>query len=134
MTTSQRFQRLKLLRIRRINIERTIKDIFFISLGVVSASFGLKGFLLPNHFLDGGVMGVSLLVNVLFDIDLSYLVFLINLPFIFIAYTQVSKKFALRTLLAILVLSLAIAFVQFPVITSDKLLIAFFGGFFWVWE
>lgn len=130
MSTSQRFHRLRSMRIRRINVERSIKDIFFILLGVASAGFGLKGFLLPNHFLDGGVMGISLLVNILYHIDLSVLVFVLNIPFIIIGYTQVSKLFAFKTLVAIVLLALAIAFIPFPAITSDKLLIAFFGGFF----
>lgn len=102
----------------------------FISLGVTAAAFGLKSFLLPNHFLDGGVVGISLLVNVLTDIDLSYLIVIINLPFILIAYTQISKIFAIKTLIAIGLLAVVLAFVSFPLITSDKLLISFFGGFF----
>jgi uncharacterized membrane-anchored protein YitT (DUF2179 family) len=109
---------------------QTIKDSFLILLGVAAASFGLKGFLLPNKFLDGGVMGISLLTNVVTGINLSFLVVLINLPFVLIAYTQVSKKFAFKTLIAIGLLALALAWIEFPIITSDKLLIAVFGGFF----
>jgi uncharacterized membrane-anchored protein YitT (DUF2179 family) len=130
MTTRQRFNQLKALRDRRINITRGVKDTFFIILGVAAAGFGLKGFLLPNHFLDGGVMGISLLVNLLYNVDLSILVVLINIPFIVIGYTQVSKVFAAKTLVGIILLALALAYIDFPVITSDKLLIAFFGGFF----
>jgi uncharacterized membrane-anchored protein YitT (DUF2179 family) len=130
MSTQQRFLQLNALRIRKINIQRIIKDIIFISLGVAAAAFGLKSFLLPNDFLDGGVVGISLLVNVLTDIDLSYLIILINLPFIVIAYTQVSKIFAVKTLIAIVLLAVLLAVVDFPTITDDKLLIAFFGGFF----
>jgi uncharacterized membrane-anchored protein YitT (DUF2179 family) len=130
MSTQQRFRKLNALRIRRINIERIIKDVMFISLGVMSAAFGLKSFLLPNHFLDGGVVGISLLTNVLTDIDLSYLIILINLPFIYIGYTQVSKIFAIKTLVAIIILAIVLAFFPFPLITDDKLLISFFGGFF----
>jgi uncharacterized membrane-anchored protein YitT (DUF2179 family) len=107
-----------------------VKDTIFISLGVFSAGFGLKSFLLPSQFLDGGVMGISLLVNLLTGIDLAYLVVIINAPFIFIAYTQVSKKFAFGTLIAIIGLALVLGLLDFPVITTDKLLIAFFGGFF----
>ena len=75
-------------------------------------------------------MGISLLVNVTTGINLSYLVVIINLPFIVIGYTQISKIFALKTLIAIVALALCLAFVTFPIITADKLLIAFFGGFF----
>lgn len=130
MGTEQRWNKLTELRIRRINIERTIKDTVFISLGVMSAGFGLKSFLLPNQFLDGGVMGISLLVNVLTGIDLAILVLLINIPFVVIAYTQVSKIFAIKTFIAIILLALVIGFLEFPLITEDKLLISVFGGFF----
>jgi uncharacterized membrane-anchored protein YitT (DUF2179 family) len=130
MSTLQRLQKLQLLRIRRINVVRMIKDTFLITLGVAAAAFGLKGFLLPNRFLDGGVMGISLLVNIVSGINLSVLVVLINLPFVVIAYTQISKKFAFKTLIAISLLAIMLAVVEFPIITSDKLLIAVFGGFF----
>ncbi len=130
MSSEERLHHLHLLRIRRIDFVQTIKDTFFILLGVGAASFGLKGFLLPNKFLDGGVMGISLLTNLVTGINLSFLVVLINLPFVVIAYTQVSKKFAFRTLIAIGLLALALAWIEFPTITSDKLLIAVFGGFF----
>lgn len=130
MSTQQRFQHLKALRVRRINIERMVKDVFFISLGVLSAAFGLKSFLLPNSFLDGGVVGISLLANVLTGIDLSYLIILINLPFMFIGYTQISKLFAIKTFVAIIALALCLSFIDFPLVTDDKLLISFFGGFF----
>ena len=130
MSSEERLYRLNLLRIRRNNFVRTIKDILFISFGVAAAGFGLKGFLLPNQFLDGGVMGISLLVNIVTGMDLSILVVLINLPFVVIAYAQVSKRFALRTLIAITLLALALTWIDFPIITSDKLLIAVFGGFF----
>lgn len=130
MPTINRLNDLKALRIRKIQIERGIKDAIFISLGVFAAAFGLKGFLLPNNFLDGGVMGISLLVNVLTNIDLSYLVVIINLPFIIMGYMQVSKVFGLKTLGAIIGLALILSLVNFPLITNDKLLTAFFGGFF----
>ena len=130
MSTVQRFQRLNELRIKRINIARAIKDTFFIALGVLSAAFGLKSFLLPNGFLDGGAMGISLLANRFLHIDLSYLIVIVNIPFMIIAYTQVSKIFALKTLVAIVVLAIGIAFLDFALVTNDKLLISFFGGFF----
>lgn len=96
----------------------------------MSAAFGLESFLLPNKFLDGGVVGISLLTNVLTGVDLSYLIVIINLPFIFIAYTQISKTFAFKTLVAIALLAVCLAFFPFPLVTSDKLLISVFGGFF----
>jgi uncharacterized membrane-anchored protein YitT (DUF2179 family) len=130
MSSLQRQLHLKELRIQRIQFERTVKDFFFIIVGVMGAAFGLKGFLLPNNFLDGGVMGISLLVNQITNVDLSILVILLNFPFIVIGYTQVSKPFAFKTLIAIIGLALVLYFVEFPLVTDDDLLIAVFGGFF----
>lgn len=130
MSSNQRFQKLNALRIRKIEFFRILKDAFFITLGVLSAGFGLKSFLLPNHFLDGGVTGISLLIQELTGINLSILIFVVNLPFIAIAYTQISKKFAFKTFIAILALALCLFVIDYPVLTSDKLLISFFGGFF----
>ena len=123
-------QELNEIRVRRINLARIIKDTFFISLGIISATFGLKGFLLPDGFLDGGAVGISLLINALTGINLSYLIIIVNIPFILIGYTQVSRMFAIKTLVAIVALAICVALIDFPLITHDKLLISFFGGFF----
>jgi hypothetical protein len=96
MSTQQRFLRLNALRIRKIQIVRAFKDIMFISLGVSSAAFGLKGFLLPNEFLDGGVVGISLLMNRVTEVDVSILLVVINIPFIIIAYEPTSPGGRLR--------------------------------------
>ena len=107
-----------------------LKSALLIIVGIFSASFGLKGFLLPNQFIDGGVTGISLLVNYTTGLPLSMLIFAINVPFIILAYTQISRIFALKTLLAIVGFSFILAFVEFPIITDDKLLTAVFGGLF----
>jgi uncharacterized membrane-anchored protein YitT (DUF2179 family) len=108
----------------------TIRSFFFLLSGVTSAAIGLKGFLLPNHFLDGGITGISLLTSRLTGIDLSLLLVLFNLPFIFFGARQVSRGFALKTGCSILVLALVVHFLHFPPLTKDPLLIAVFGGFF----
>jgi len=106
------------------------KSSMYMALGVISATIGLKAFLLSNNFLDGGAMGVSLLINILTDIDLSVLIIIINLPFIIIGYRQISWQFAIRSTISIILLSVLVHFVELPSITSDKLLIAIFGGVF----
>ncbi len=96
----------------------------------MSAAFGLKGFLIPNHFIDGGVTGISLLISSLTDWPVSILLFIINIPFIWLGYKRVDKVFAIKTLVAIILLALVIYFVEFKDVTNDKLLTAVFGGFF----
>jgi uncharacterized membrane-anchored protein YitT (DUF2179 family) len=98
--------------------------------GVLVAAVGLAGFLLPNHFIDGGVTGVSMLLARLSGIPLSVLLVVVNVPFVLIGDRQVGRVFAVKSSLAILALALCLAFVPFPVATADKLLGAIFGGFF----
>ena len=114
----------------KVEFTHLLRDSFFIFLGIVSASFGLKGFLLPNSFIDGGVTGIALIISELTEIPLSILLVAINLPFIFMAFSTISKQFAIRSIIAIMLLALTVHFIPFPIITSDKLLIAVFGGFF----
>jgi uncharacterized membrane-anchored protein YitT (DUF2179 family) len=109
---------------------RFIKEILLIIAGVTSACFGLKSFLMPSHFIDGGVTGISLLLSTLTGWNLSYLIAIINIPFVILGYRQIGKGFALKTAIAIAALSIALIVLPFQPITHDKLLIAFFGGLF----
>jgi uncharacterized membrane-anchored protein YitT (DUF2179 family) len=101
-----------------------------IVLGVFSAALGLKGFLLPSRFIDGGVTGVSMLVAELSGVPLAALIVVFNIPFLVFGYKQVGRGFALKSVAAIFGLAACLAFVKFPVVTDDKLLTAVFGGFF----
>lgn len=107
-----------------------LRDTLFIGLGITSAGFGLKGFLLPNSFIDGGVTGISLILNELTQVPFPVLLVTINIPFILLAYSTVNRQFALRSFVAIIFLALVVYIIPFPTITHDKLLIAVFGGFF----
>jgi len=114
----------------RVFFVHIIRDFFLLTLGVASAGFGLKGFLLPNHFVDGGATGISLLINQTTSYPLSVIIVIINIPFILLGYAQFGKAFVVKTGFAIVLLAITVAFVPYPVITSDKLLISVFGGFF----
>ena len=113
--------------------KRFIREVFnaaLIILGILSAGLGLKGFLLSSHFIDGGVTGVSMLLANVLGWPLSILILVINLPFIALAYRQIGPGFAIKSIVAIAGLSACLAFVKYPDVTPDKLLTAFFGGFF----
>lgn len=127
---NKRFQRARNYKRKWVTIKAEIKSTLFIVLGIVAAGFGLNGFLLPNKFIDGGVTGVSLLLTELTQLPLSVLIVLINMPFIFLSYFTLGKSFAIKTSLAIIGLGICVAFVDFPIITNDKLLVAAFGGIF----
>lgn len=121
---ARRFRELK------ITMVRNVKDFVLITTGIFSAAFGFKGFLLTNHFIDGGVTGISLLISALTSIPLSLLILFINIPFIILGYNVIGRAFAIKTALAISGLALCLATVQFPNVTNDNLLVAVFGGFF----
>lgn len=114
----------------KVTVKHNIKDVFLILLGIASASFGFKAFLLTNHFIDGGATGISLLVASLTKIPLYVLIICVNLPFVFLGYNVIGKQFAIKTAFAIGGLSIALATLTFPNITNDNLLVAVFGGFF----
>jgi uncharacterized membrane-anchored protein YitT (DUF2179 family) len=124
------YQRAKAYREFIISLKRNIKDFILITAGIFSASFGFKGFLLTNHFIDGGATGISLLISALTGIPLYILLIAINIPFIILGYKILGKQFALKTALAISGLALCVATVSFPNVTNDNLLVAIFGGFF----
>ncbi|HLP14144.1 MAG TPA: YitT family protein [Flavobacteriales bacterium] len=115
---------------QKTNVRHLLRDIFLMIIGALCAAVGLECFLVPNQLLDGGVTGISLLVADLTGWNLPLLILLINVPFIFLGYRQVSKQFALKAFCAILGLVLLLQFTHFPIITHEKLLISVFGGFF----
>jgi len=106
------------------------KNAFLIIAGIFSAAFGIEGFLLSSHFIDGGVTGISMLVAAVTGLPLGFLIFLINIPFVIVGYRTIGRRFALKTGLAIFGLALVLFFVDFPDVTPDKLLTAVFGGLF----
>jgi uncharacterized membrane-anchored protein YitT (DUF2179 family) len=101
-----------------------------IAFGIILASIGLKAFLLPNGFLDGGVTGIALLVNRLVDINISILLIIFSIPFLILGFYTVSKRIVIKSIISILGLALFIHFENFEIITEDKLLISIFGGLF----
>lgn len=129
--TLSRYEYAKGTSLLRRTILNEIRSAILIILGVLSATFGLKSFLIPNGFIDGGVMGISLLVNHETGISLAFLITVINLPFIvLIGWWQISKIFSIKSMIGIALLALAVAAMPFQPITADKLLVAVFGGFF----
>src|SRR6185436_5809374 len=116
-------------RFRRHTINH-IRDFTLITLGIFSAAFGFKGFLLTNQFIDGGATGISLLIRALTEIPLALLLIAVNIPFVILAFNTISRTFAIKTMLAITGLAIVVGTVPFPDITKDNLLVAVFGGFF----
>jgi uncharacterized membrane-anchored protein YitT (DUF2179 family) len=112
------------------NLQTISRDAIVMILGIFSAGFGLRGFLIPNKLIDGGVMGISLLANKETSISLSLLIIAFNLPFLLLGYRQISRSFSAKSIICITALAVVVAFVPYPAVTNDRILVAVFGGFF----
>jgi len=105
-----------------------LKNFLQIAIGIVLAVAAMKGFMIPNKFLDGGLTGISILLYEIFHINISFLVIMLNALFIYLGYRRIGKTFAVQTTIAVILLAIALFFVDITPITQDKLLIAIFGG------
>jgi uncharacterized membrane-anchored protein YitT (DUF2179 family) len=105
-----------------------VKNLMHLVLGTALAVLAMKGFMIPNKFMDGGVTGISILLHEIFHINISLLVIVLNIVFIYLGYIRIGKTFAVQTTIAVVLLSLGLLFVDIQPITTDKLLIAIFGG------
>lgn len=106
-------------------IKRTIMIIF----GAILAAIGLEIFLIPNQVIDGGIVGISIILSHLSGLKLGLFLFVLNIPFFFIGYKQIGKTFAISTIIGITVLSIGTYLLHpVPAFTADILLATVFGG------
>lgn len=109
---------------------RMLKDALLMTMGVFCATFGFKGFLMTNRFIDGGATGISLLISNTTEIPLSVLLVLVNAPFVFMGFRTLGRNFGIKTIVSIAGLACCVAFVEFPNVTDNEILVAVFGGIF----
>ncbi|GAF24122.1 MULTISPECIES: YitT family protein [Shouchella] len=103
----------------------------FVLIGAIFAAVAIELFLLPNNIIDGGIIGISLILNQLSSINFGLLVFIINLPFLYIGYKHLGKGFFIYSLLGIVGLAVTEAILHqfhFAPITDTPLLATIFGG------
>jgi uncharacterized membrane-anchored protein YitT (DUF2179 family) len=111
-------------------LKQVLLESIQICIGILLASIGLKAFLLPNGFLDGGVTGIAILISQLVDVNISIILIIVSIPFLLIGWTTLTKRMVLKSFLSITALAIFIHFENFTSVTDDKLLIAIFGGLF----
>jgi uncharacterized membrane-anchored protein YitT (DUF2179 family) len=114
---------------RRLPITRIIFRIVAITIGAIMMATGLEIFLVPNHVIDGGITGISIMLSHISGWKLGIFLFLLNLPFVYMGYKQMGKTFAFSTVYGIIVLSIFTSFFHpIPPFTEDILLATVFGG------
>ena len=115
---------------KKIVFKDDFVDYLFMILGILSTAFALKSLLMPNNFFDGGVTGIALLIYKKYHINLAFIFVLINIPFLLLGGKLISKRFAVKSIIGVVILGLCLLFIPFPEVTQDKLIVSVFGGFF----
>lgn len=108
----------------------TIKRVILVLLGSVVTAVGLQFFLLPNHLLDGGVTGLSIIAAYLFDLPLGLFLVLLNIPFVYLGYKKFGREFATYSVIGIATLAMLTLFHLPHGFTDVPILAAVFGGIF----
>lgn len=107
----------------------SLSSVIYTVSGVFIAVVALKGFMIPNNFLDGGVTAASILLKAIFPVDFSVFLIVLNIPFLYIGYIKISKTFGVQSLMAVLLMAVLMYVIDIPAFTQDKFLTAAFGGF-----
>lgn len=108
----------------------SLKDYLFMLLGILCISFALKSLLIPNHFFDGGVTGIALLLYKKYHINIALIFVALNIPFLLLGGKLIGKSFAIKSIISVIILGLCLLFIPFPEVSHDKLIVSVFGGFF----
>ncbi len=109
-------------------IFKFVINMFFVTLGAIIAAFALEAFLVPNQVIDGGIIGISMIISHVTKFNLGLLVIILNAPFILFALKKMGKMFVFKTAYASIILALALNFFHHYKVTGDLLLATVFGG------
>ena len=112
----------------KIKFALILRKMLFLTVGAFIAALAIEVFLAPNNIIDGGVVGISMILSYLTKYNLGLLVALINIPFMCLAFTKMGKKFVLQTFFAISVFAIALNIFHEHFVTKDLLLATVFGG------
>lgn len=113
---------------KKSQLMKIFANIAFLTLGAVITGFALETFLVPNNIIDGGIIGISMIVSHVTKMNLGILVLILNAPFILLALQKMGKKFVFQTAYANIILALSINFFHHYKVTGDVLLATVFGG------
>ena len=115
------------------SVLKEIAHYIVLILGSMIAAFALEKVLIPVQIMDGGMVGIAMIISTLTKLPLSVLTIMLNLPLVWIGGRKLERSFLIRTLAAMVSFSLAInlfgsGFFEKITLTDDKLLATVFGG------
>lgn len=105
-----------------------IKNLVFLTIGAIVTAFALETFLVPNNIIDGGVIGISMIISHISKFNLGLLVLILNTPFVLLAFKKMGGRFVIKTAYANVILALALNLFHHFKVTGDLLLATVFGG------
>ncbi|MGM9720794.1 MAG: YitT family protein [Prevotella sp.] len=120
---------------KKMKRKQTVKDYFFISLGILLYAIGFNAFILPERVVMGGMTGVSSLLYYAFNLPPGIMLWIMNVALLILAYKALSKQFVIRTIVGVTIMSFFIdalrpLFIANPIITAgeDKFMHVLIGG------
>ena len=114
---------------KKSKLSQYVKKYIYIFIGSIITAIGLEIFLIPNNIIDGGVVGVSIMLSTITGLPFGAFLILINLPFLYLGYKHIGKAFAIATTFAVISLSFwSSVFLPVLPVTNDYFLAAVFGG------
>ncbi|MBQ3270365.1 MAG: YitT family protein [Clostridia bacterium] len=99
-----------------------------IVLGLLVAAVGYRMYLIPNQVVAGGFTGVGQLLNHALGISVGTVNIALNVPLFLISMKSMGLRFGVRSLIAMVLLSLLIDHIPLPPATDDMLLASVYGG------
>lgn len=114
---------------KKLPLKEKLKRFIFITIGAILMAIALELFLVPNKLLDGGIVGISIMMSHFLKVPIGLFIFILNIPFFYLGYKQIGKTFALSTLYGIGILSIGTALLHpVPAFADEKFLVTIFGG------
>jgi len=114
---------------RKTKVINYVKNFIMLIIGAVIYTIGLDMFLVPNGVIDGGVVGISIILREVTGQSFSFFLVVLNIPFLYLGYKQIGKTFTILTTLSIVAVSFFSSFfILEPRITNDIFLATVFGG------
>ena len=106
-----------------------IAPLFFITVGAVIAAFALEDFLVPFKILDGGVVGISMIISQLSGLPLGVLTIVLNIPFMILGFKRLGMRFLVKAIYAMVIFSVFLGiFEDMKAVTDKEILVVAFGG------
>lgn len=101
-----------------------------VMIGAFITAYGLEAVLIPNNVSDGGVTGLSIVGSKLIGLPLGLLIAVLNVPFVFLGYKQIGKRFAIYSVIGIASLAIGTSLMHHvpTIIQGDTLLVTVVGG------